>query len=58
MCEDYAARTSGVPDLIVWRDSEDASQRTAKFIEVKGPGDSLQENQKVRPPARTPRSAS
>ena len=50
MCEDYAARTSGVPDLIVWRDSEDPAEREAKFVEVKGPGDSLQENQKVCSP--------
>lgn len=43
LCEDYAARTSGVPDLIVW------NQETydCRFVEVKGPGDNLQENQKV-----------
>lgn len=43
MCEEYAARTGGVPDLILWHPTE----RT-KFVEVKGPNDSLQENQKVR----------
>ncbi|RDX56460.1 hypothetical protein OH76DRAFT_1550917 [Lentinus brumalis] len=43
MCEDYAARTGGVPDLIVWNEE----QQWAKFVEVKGPGDTLQENQKV-----------
>ncbi|KAI0333539.1 hypothetical protein GY45DRAFT_1344002 [Cubamyces sp. BRFM 1775] len=43
MCEDYAGRTGGVPDLIVWNEEE----HWAKFVEVKGPGDSLQENQKV-----------
>ncbi|KAI8989721.1 VRR-NUC domain-containing protein [Trametes punicea] len=43
MCEDYAGRTGGVPDLIVWNEEE----VWAKFVEVKGPGDSLQENQKV-----------
>ncbi|KAK7694026.1 hypothetical protein QCA50_003602 [Cerrena zonata] len=43
MCEDYASRTSGVPDLIIWN----AEESTGKFVEVKGPGDSLQENQKV-----------
>ncbi|CDO73570.1 hypothetical protein BN946_scf185014.g40 [Trametes cinnabarina] len=43
MCEDYAGRTGGVPDLIVWNEEEG----WAKFVEVKGPGDSLQENQKV-----------
>ena len=53
MCEDYSSRTSGVPDLIVWKefatDGEDGEQveRWAKFVEVKGPGDNLQENQKV-----------
>jgi fanconi-associated nuclease 1 len=41
LCEDYSGRGSGVPDLIVWNDHE------CKFVEVKGPGDSLQENQKV-----------
>ena len=48
MCEDYSARTSGVPDLIVWRDNENVAERRAMFVEVKGPGDTLQENQKVR----------
>ncbi|KAI9057954.1 hypothetical protein FKP32DRAFT_1743401 [Trametes sanguinea] len=43
MCEDYAGRTGGVPDLIVWNEEKG----WAKFVEVKGPGDSLQENQKV-----------
>ncbi|KAI0372954.1 hypothetical protein BV20DRAFT_1034206 [Pilatotrama ljubarskyi] len=43
MCEDYAGRTGGVPDLIV-RNEKDG---WAKFVEVKGPNDSLQENQKV-----------
>ncbi|KAI0780638.1 hypothetical protein BD413DRAFT_619127 [Trametes elegans] len=43
MCEDYAGRTGGVPDLILWHEEEG----WAKFVEVKGPGDSLQENQKA-----------
>ncbi|KAI0707651.1 VRR-NUC domain-containing protein [Earliella scabrosa] len=43
MCEDYAARTAGVPDLIIWNEEKGY----AKFVEVKGPGDHLQENQKV-----------
>ncbi|KAI0647353.1 VRR-NUC domain-containing protein [Trametes meyenii] len=43
MCEDYAGRTGGVPDLIVWNEE----RCEAKFVEVKGPNDSLQENQKV-----------
>ncbi|KAL1944729.1 hypothetical protein VTO73DRAFT_3159 [Trametes versicolor] len=43
MCEEYAARTGGVPDLILWHPTDN----TTKFVEVKGPNDSLQENQKV-----------
>ncbi|OCH92080.1 hypothetical protein OBBRIDRAFT_886490 [Obba rivulosa] len=43
LCEDYPARTSGVPDLIVWN----METSDCRFVEVKGPGDSLQENQKV-----------
>lgn len=42
-CEDYAGRSSGVPDLVVWN----AKLRTVTFVEVKGPGDRPQENQKV-----------
>ena len=42
-CEDYAGRSSGVPDLIVWNPDE----HLCKFVEVKGPGDRPQENQKV-----------
>lgn len=43
LCEDYAARQSGGPDLFLWN----AEQRICKFVEVKGPGDTLRENQKV-----------
>lgn len=43
-CEDYAGRSSGVPDLIVWK----MEKGICKFVEVKGPGDSPQPNQKVR----------
>ncbi|KAF5358415.1 hypothetical protein D9756_001293 [Leucocoprinus leucothites] len=42
-CEDYAGRSSGVPDLIVWK----ADEGICKFVEVKGPGDSPQPNQKL-----------
>ncbi|KAH7921382.1 hypothetical protein BV22DRAFT_1198248 [Leucogyrophana mollusca] len=42
-CEDYAGRCSGGPDLFLWN----AEKGICKFVEVKGPGDSLQENQKV-----------
>ena len=34
---------SGIPDLLVWK-SKDSK---IKFVEVKGPGDGLSENQKV-----------
>ncbi|TFK54629.1 hypothetical protein OE88DRAFT_1653035 [Heliocybe sulcata] len=43
LCEDYAGRGGGVPDLIVWN----TELRECKFVEVKGPGDKLQENQKA-----------
>ena len=42
-CEDYASRGAGLPDLFLWNHTK----RTCKFVEVKGPGDTLQENQKV-----------
>lgn len=34
---------SGIPDLLVWR----IKDSIIKFVEVKGPGDGLSENQKV-----------
>ncbi|EMD38241.1 hypothetical protein CERSUDRAFT_93772 [Gelatoporia subvermispora B] len=43
LCEEYDTRTSGVPDLIVWN----TKTSDCRFVEVKGPGDSLQENQKT-----------
>jgi VRR-NUC domain len=46
ICEDYSSRAGGLPDLIVW-DTAKAEKR-CMFVEVKGPGDSLQENQKAR----------
>ncbi|THH16142.1 hypothetical protein EW146_g4437 [Bondarzewia mesenterica] len=42
-CEEYARRCSGLPDLLIWNHE----RRECKFVEVKGPGDSLQENQKL-----------
>ncbi|KAJ7169072.1 VRR-NUC domain-containing protein [Mycena crocata] len=42
-CEDYGGRSSGVPDLIVWN----PETKECKFVEVKGPGDTLSENQKL-----------
>lgn len=43
LCEDYTHRSSGVPDLLIWN----AATPSVKFVEVKGPGDTLMENQKV-----------
>ncbi|KAG6335477.1 hypothetical protein ID866_3605 [Astraeus odoratus] len=43
LCEDYTARMSGGPDLFLWN----TEKRCCKFVEVKGPGDTLQENQKI-----------
>lgn len=42
-CEDYKGRRSGGPDLFIWK----AEQQQCKFVEVKGPGDTPQENQKL-----------
>ncbi|WFC96626.1 phosphodiesterase I [Malassezia brasiliensis] len=43
LCEEWAMRTSGFPDLCLWRYSD----RTVCFAEVKGPNDRLSEKQKV-----------
>ncbi|WRT64402.1 uncharacterized protein IL334_001334 [Kwoniella shivajii] len=43
LAEEYRHRCSGVPDLIVWNHDK----MEVRFIEVKGPGDSLSETQKV-----------
>ncbi|OCF54335.1 fanconi-associated nuclease 1 [Kwoniella mangroviensis CBS 10435] len=43
LAEEYRHRSSGVPDLIVWN----YEKKEARFVEVKGPGDSLSETQKV-----------
>lgn len=42
-CEDYKGRSSGGPDLFIWK----TEQQVCKFVEVKGPGDTPQENQKL-----------
>ena len=42
-CEDYKGRRSGGPDLFIWN----AEKQLCKFVEVKGPGDTPQENQKL-----------
>ena len=42
-CEDYKGRRSGGPDLFIWK----AEEQVCKFVEVKGPGDTPQENQKL-----------
>jgi Fanconi-associated nuclease 1 len=44
LAEDYSLGTAGMPDLFVW----DVAGKRSMFVEVKGPGDTLQENQKVR----------
>jgi fanconi-associated nuclease 1 len=46
LAEDYSLGLGGVPDLFIWN----CEQRTAMFVEVKGPGDTLSETQKVRLP--------
>ncbi|KAH8099575.1 VRR-NUC domain-containing protein [Cristinia sonorae] len=43
LCQDYSGRCSGVPDLFIWN----AEKNSCKFVEVKGPGDRLSENQNV-----------
>lgn len=43
LLEDYVNRTAGMPDLFLWH----PEKKKCKFVEVKGPGDTLQENQKV-----------
>ncbi|KAI0062194.1 hypothetical protein BV25DRAFT_1916125 [Artomyces pyxidatus] len=42
-CEEYGHRSSGLPDLFIWN----FETQHLKFVEVKGPGDTLQENQKL-----------
>ncbi|KAF5373813.1 hypothetical protein D9758_000974 [Tetrapyrgos nigripes] len=42
-CEDYAARTSGVPDLIVWN----YESKESRFVEVKGPNDRASASQRL-----------
>ena len=42
-CQDYRGRSSGGPDLFVWN----PATRKCKFVEVKGPGDTARENQKL-----------
>lgn len=43
LCEEWAMRTSGFPDLCLWRYAD----RQVCFAEVKGPNDRLSEKQKV-----------
>ncbi|KAI9571252.1 VRR-NUC domain-containing protein [Boletus coccyginus] len=43
LCENYTFGTSGGPDLFLWN----TEKGTCKFVEVKGPGDTLQENQRI-----------
>ncbi|KAH9484539.1 Fanconi-associated nuclease 1-like protein [Psilocybe cubensis] len=46
-CDDYKGRSSGGPDLFIWKAQEGEHGGICKFVEVKGPGDSPQANQKV-----------
>ncbi|WFD30469.1 phosphodiesterase I [Malassezia sp. CBS 17886] len=43
LAEEWNMRTSGFPDLLLWRYAD----RQVRFVEVKGPGDRLSEKQKV-----------
>ncbi|KAH7343716.1 hypothetical protein B0J17DRAFT_643633 [Rhizoctonia solani] len=43
LAEEYGSRGGGVPDLFLWN----ATEKTCKFVEVKGPGDNLSETQRV-----------
>jgi hypothetical protein len=43
--EDFSGTGGGVPDLFLWN----VEYKTAKFVEVKGPGDTLSEKQRVSP---------
>ncbi|KAG8986284.1 hypothetical protein FRB90_004105, partial [Tulasnella sp. 427] len=43
LAEEYSCRGSGVPDLIIWKENA----KECMFVEVKGPGDQLRENQRV-----------
>lgn len=43
LCEDWAMRSSGFPDLLLWR----MHDRQVRIVEVKSPNDRLSENQKV-----------
>lgn len=43
LAEEYSCRGSGVPDLIIWKENS----KECMFVEVKGPGDQLRENQRV-----------
>mmetsp|Transcript_20841 Transcript_20841/g.52787 ORF Transcript_20841/g.52787 Transcript_20841/m.52787 type:complete len:99 (+) Transcript_20841:3-299(+) len=43
--EHYAAWGGGVPDLMLWRTGNE--QPSLRFVEVKGPGDSLSNGQRA-----------
>ncbi|PCH37697.1 hypothetical protein WOLCODRAFT_113993 [Wolfiporia cocos MD-104 SS10] len=43
LAEDYSGRVGGVPDLTIWN----CEKGECKFVEVKGPGDVLRENQRA-----------
>ncbi|PWZ00222.1 hypothetical protein BCV70DRAFT_231846 [Testicularia cyperi] len=43
LAEEWDHCSSGMPDLVIWR----MSDKTVRFVEIKGPGDRLSETQKV-----------
>ncbi|KAF8582657.1 hypothetical protein K439DRAFT_1413052 [Ramaria rubella] len=43
ICQNHGQRRGGVPDLFVWN----TKTKECRFVEVKSPNDTLQENQKV-----------
>ena len=48
LCCHYYTWVGGVPDLMIWKTSDDGMEEgEVRFIEVKGPNDSLSETQKA-----------
>ncbi|CAN1837765.1 Fanconi-associated nuclease 1 homolog [Linum perenne] len=47
LAEDYRSWSSGMPDLLLWRFHEEGYRGEVKLVEVKGPRDSLSEQQRA-----------
>ncbi|CAN1346690.1 Fanconi-associated nuclease 1 homolog [Linum perenne] len=47
LAEDYRSWSSGMPDLLLWRFHEEGNRGEVKLVEVKGPRDSLSEQQRA-----------